>query len=561
VILRAKFDDPAGESKSMARDDALRRGRESFERRAWREARALLSAADRESPLEPHDLERLATAAYLAGEDAHSTDLWPRAHHGFLARGDAERAARCAFWLAFQLLNRGEAALGSGWLARARRVLDDGGQQCVVHGYLLLPDGIRHIGSGNAAAACDTFREAAALGTRFGDTDLVALARHGEGRALIRMGKTTDGVALLDEVMVAVTAGELSAMVVGDVYCSVIEGCHEIFDLRRAHEWTEALARWCASQPDLVPYRGQCLVRRAEILQLHGAWPDAMDEASRACEWLARPPVQPAIGAAYYQRAELHRLRGELEQAEDAYRQASHWGRKPQPGLALLRLTEGRVEAASAAIHNALGEAREPRSRVTLLGACVEIALAAGDVAGARAAADEMAEIAADLDAPFLRAVAAHGAGVVLLREGDAQAALTTLRDASSVWRDLDAPYEAARARVEVARACRALGDEDGAAMELDAARRVFERLGAAPDLARLVDLSSRSAPEGAGRLTAREIQVLGLVATGKTNRAIAATLGLSEKTVARHLSNIFTKLDLSSRAAATAYAYRHHLV
>jgi DNA-binding CsgD family transcriptional regulator len=541
--------------------DALDRGRESFARQAWAEAYALLVAADREAPIQPDDLERLATAAYLLGRDADSADIWARAHHEFKSRGEVERAARCAFWLAFGLLDRGEIARGSGWIARARRLLDGGRHDCVEQGYLLFPAALQRIGEGDYATAYATFTQAAEIGDRFGDPDLVTLARHGQGRALIRLGETAKGIALLDEIMVAVTAGEVSPIVVGDVYCGVISACQEIFDLRRAQEWTAALSHWCVAQPDLVPYRGQCQVRRAEIMQFHGAWPDAMDEARRACERLSQPPGQPGVGAAFYQQAELHRLRGDFAKAEEAYREASRWGRTPQPGLAHLRMALGEVAAAAAAIRRAVDEAPERRTRSRLLPALVEILIAAGDIPAARAAADELSQIAADLDAPFLRAMSAHATGAVLLVEGDARAALDTLRHGWTVWSELEAPYEAARTRVLIGAACRALGDPDSGKMELDAAREVFQQLGAVPDLARVKELLRAAAPRAAAGLTAREVQVLGLVATGKTNRAIAADLAISDKTVARHVSNIFTKLGLSTRAAATAYAYRHDLL
>lgn len=544
----------------MTAAEPLDQGRESFGRQAWADACAQLSEADRRVPLEAEDLERLAIAAFLVGREAQSAEVWARAHHEMLLLGDVERSARCALWLAFSLVMRGELARGGGWVARARRLLD-GRRDCVERGYLLWLTGFQSIVADDIASACATFGQATKVGDRFGDPDLTTLAQAGQGRGLLRLGETAAGVALLDEAMVAVEAGEVSPIVAGDVYCTVIEGCQEIFDLRRAQQWTAALTHWLASQPDLVPYRGQCLVHRAEIMQLGGAWQDALEEARRAAERFLQPSGHPAAGAAFYQQAELHRLRGEFAAAEEAYREASRWGREPQPGLALLRLAQEQVGAATAAIRRVREQASDGVIPSTLLAAYVEIMLAAGEVQAAHAAADELSRIAGDLRAPLLSAAAGHMQGAVLLAEGDPGGALVELRRAWTGWQELEVPYEAARVRVLVGLACRHLGDRDGAEMELDAARRVFQQLGAAPDLARVQALSAWPAGTAAGRLTAREVQVLRLVAAGRTNRAIAAELVLSARTVDRHVSNIFTKLGVSSRAAATAWAYQHQLL
>lgn len=537
-------------------------GRRAFDRGEWPESYAHLRAAAGagDPPLEPEDLERLAITAYLTGRDDESTDAWTRAHQAWLGRAAHAHAVRCAFWAGFGLVQRGEMAHGGGWLARAWTLVDQHGLDCVERGYLLLPDALMAMGSGDLDAALDQFSEASELAQRFGDLDLAAFGAIGRGEALLLSGRVSDGMRLFDEAMVSVTAGETSPVVSGVVYCAVIDACQQAFDLRRAREWTAALDRWCARQPGLVPYRGQCLVHRAQILQVGGEWAEAMTEARQACERLAEPP-HPAIGMAYYELGELHRLRGELTDAEAAYRRAHAAGRRPHPGLALLRLAQGRSDAAVAAIEGALDDANDSVSRAHLLPASVEIMLAAERRVDARRAADELAELAAGTSTGLLDAVAAQARGSVLLAEGQPRDALESLHRACRAWQDIEAPYEAARVRMLIAVACQALGDPGTAELECHAARSVFERLGASQALARLDELVARPAGAGALPVTARELEVLRLVAAGKTNREIAEELALSERTVERHLGNIFTKVDVPNRAAATAYAYDHGLV
>jgi DNA-binding CsgD family transcriptional regulator len=543
----------------MDRAEILERGRSGVERHVWGEAYTRLTAADRIEPLAADDLERLAIAAHLVGEDAVSVTSWKRAHHEHLDREEWARAVRCAFWSAFELFIRGEMAQGGGWLSRAQRLLDDHDLDCVERGYLLVPAGLAAMESGDPSGAYATFVLAGEHGDRFGDPDLVTLGRLGQGQTLIRMGQAARGLALLDEVMVGVTTEEVSAVVTGIVYCAVILACQEVFDLRRATEWTVALSDWCEAQRDMVPFRGQCLVHRSQIMALHGAWADAMEEAYRACERLS-DPWQPALGMAFYQRAELHRLRGEFAEAEKAYRQSNECGRDPQPGFALLRLAQGRVEEAEAAIRRVVEEARDRPTRATVLCACVEILLRGGDVGAARAAVDELAGIAAEFDAPLLHTMAEGATGAVLFAEGEARSALESLHRACAGWRTLDAPYECARARVLVALACRQLGDGGTAELEIEAAGRVFAQLGAAPDLARARTLSRVARADGGG-LSGRELEVLALVARGRTNREIAEELVLSEHTVRRHLQNTFRKIGVSTRAAATAHVLEHQLI
>jgi ATP/maltotriose-dependent transcriptional regulator MalT len=538
--------------------DTLHQGRDSYHRRAWADAYTSLCLADLTSPLSGEDLELLGTSAYLIGRDLDSERIFERAHRAYAAARDHVRAARAAFWLGLTILFRGEIGPATGWLSRARRLLDS--RDCVEQGYLLLPVAEQELTEGEVESALRAANRAAAIGDRFGDPDLIACARHLQGRTLIKQGQIKSGLALLDETMLAVTEGELSPIITGLIYCSVIEACQQVYALSRAREWTSALSRWCEQQPEIVAFTGTCLVRRAEILQFHGAWLDAMSEACRACERSQDANRKPP-GAAFYQQAEIHRLRGEFAAAEDAYRRASRLGCEPQPGLALLRVAQGRTDAACAALRRVVKAATDRLQSAKLLPAYIEVMLAAGDVQEARSACRDFADLADTLDTDALRAMAAHSRGAVELAEGDAQSALNSLRHAFEAWQHLEVPYAAACVRMLIGVACRSLGDEETAALEFGAARATFQQLGAAPDLARLDTFENREAPAHRRQLTARELQVLRLVAAGETNKAIATVLSLSERTIDRHVGNILTKLDVPSRAAAAAYAYRYKLL
>jgi len=544
---------------SRSAPTALKRGREAYERHAWRDAFECLSKADRESPLDDPDLERLVWAAVLAGQDdAHEAAL-ERLHELRAASGDPCGAARVAFWLVMRLFLRRDAGQATAWLGRAERLIESD-RECVERGYLLIPHGYAALVSRNSPEqACELAHRATEIGERLGDANLASLARMLHGQARAALGDRERGLSLLDQSILPAARGQLSPHVTGIIYCAVIGCCQQLLAIDRAREWTAALDAWRRSEPQLVAFTGSCLVHRSEILQIQGEWQDAIDEARRAIDGRVGFADPMGLGSAFYQQGEILRLRGEFDAAETAYRTASQQGRDPQPGLALLRLAGGQRDAAAAAIRQAVASASGPLVRARYLPAAVEILLAAGDWSGADQAAEDLAKIAAEMHHEILDALAAHAEGSVRRARNDASGALAPLRRAFATWQRVGAPYLAARLRAEIACVLITLGDEDGAGLERDAARTVFAQLGAKPDLESLDGTAgSTGAPF---RLTPREREVLRLVASGRTNRAIAEQLFLSEKTIDRHVSNIFAKLDVPTRAAATAFAYQHRLV
>lgn len=541
-------------------DDASERlevARRAFERRDWAAARDGFKAVRENVEFEAGDFSALGDSAWWLGDVDEALSAYEAAYRMYLHGDQPRKAAFNALGLAVSLFLRGEVQMGSGWLRRAQRLLHDE-PEGVEHGYLVYLDLENSLAEGDLGAVIERARHVADTGRRFGDANLVAAGVLFEGRAQVRGGEMREGMSLLDEAMVAVLSDDLMPEWAGNIYCHLMAAFHELVDIRRAAEWVEATQRWLDTLPAAVLFTGICRVHRSQLLQVTGAWEQAEREARRVCEDLADIHVLGAAEA-HYQVGELQRLRGDLPGAEVSYRQAHERGHDPQPGLALLRLAQGRLDAASASIQTALvAETQNRLARAPLCAAQVEIALAAGSIDVARRACEEVEATASVFSSSGLQATALHSRGAVALGDGLAEQALPILRDACRRWRELGAEYNASKVCVLLARAYAELGDADASQRELDAAVSVFNRLGAVPDAQQVVALGvGKWHPDG---LTAREAEVLALVATGMSNRAVARSLSLSEKTVARHLSNIFTKLNVASRTEAAGYAFAHGL-
>jgi ATP/maltotriose-dependent transcriptional regulator MalT len=536
--------------------EELIRAREAYDRREWLAAYDALSDAAPDE-LKPDDFVRLATAAYLLGRRNDCVQALQRAYQLDIGSGDVLAAVRCAFWLAMVLLTSGEVAIGGGWAARGQRLLDDVDGDVVERGYLLIHLMFRHIFGDELDTAYPLAEQITRYGHRYHDPDLIAMGLSSQGRLLLYRGRVPAGLALLDEALVGVASGEVSTIFAGDIYCSMIEACQEIGDFDRAARWTAALTSWCTEQPGLVTFTGQCAVHRGQIMRAQGAFAEALTEFDlSARRYVANQTPGPA-GLAMAERGDVLRILGDLAGADSAYQQAIAYGHEPQPGLALLWLAKGRIGAAAAAIRRLLTEQIDPVHRGQLLPAGVEVMLAAHEHDEAAGLAAELGSIAESFGCASVRARADHAAAAIALDSGDPASALPMLRRACATWDRLGGRYDFARCRLLLGRALRALGDDESAATELAAARRSLAEMGAVPAEHEAAALLTPTYPAG---LTAREVEVLRLVAAGRSNPEIAALLVLSEKTVARHLSNIFTKLDVTSRTAAAAFAFEHHL-
>ena len=538
--------------------DELEQTRAAFERGDWEAAFDGWAAADVDA-LTATELEDLATAAELLGRHAQTVRALHRAFACWQQEGDRAAAVRCAFRLAMTSAGHGEPAMFAGWTSRAEGLVEEVGGDVPERGWVELLRMFRALGAGAYADAAVAAGEAVALGHRHHDADLAVMGQCSQGRLALYSGRVTEGLALLDEAMVRVIAGETSPVIAGHVYCTAIEGCQEISDFARVSEWTAALERWCAAQPGLLAFTGQCAVHRGQLMRVRGEWSSALNEFDLAARRYEQVGSPDAVGLTASEAGDVHRLRGEWEEAEAAYQVAADHGYDPQPGLALLWSAGGRTDAARGAVDRLLSEGGDPVRRCRLLPSAVDVLLASGDLERAREAAGELGSLASDFGCVPLAAMSAHANGAVELAAGDAAGALPYLRKADQLWTRTGSPFERARVQVLRGRALAALGDAGSARRELESARAAFRRLGARPAAEEVSALLAPPAlPAG---LTAREVEVLRLVASGRSNAQIATELVLSEKTVARHLSNIFGKLDVGSRTAATAYAFEHGLV
>jgi ATP/maltotriose-dependent transcriptional regulator MalT len=541
----------------MAGIDALRSAREALAHHDWQGCYELVHELSVDEPsVEAERLDLLADAAWWLGRVERCIEARQAAHRLFESLGERRRAGMCAIWLYQDHCLRARPAAASGWLQRARRALD-GDTNCVEYGALLLREAEAAHGGGRFDEAADLAEHARALSRTLASADLEAESLQTLGRILIDVGRPSAGLAHLDEAMLLASEGRLGPYSTGKVYCSLISACEELGDLRRSAEWTEAAASWAARYPFAI-FPGICRVHRAVVLERRGALQDAEREATRACTELLESHL-PNAAMAYAEVGDIRRRLGDLECSEEAFARAEELCGRACAGAALLRLAQRRLEEARQIIAGCLSdEAPNRLARARLLPAAVQIAVAADDLTRADAGVRELELIARNFDTPMLHALAAVARGRVQLADGKPAAAGETLHVALRLWQELQVPYEVATASTLLAQARREAGDESAAKELFAAARAQFEQIGARLDVRGLETTQLSPRPGG---LTAREVEVLCLVAEGRSNKEIAALLYLSAKTVSRHLTNIFNKIGVTSRAAATAFAFEHHLI
>lgn len=461
-------------------DGALAEGRDAVRRHAWREGFEFLTAADRAGNLEADDLEALAEAAWWNGRADICVSARERAYKLYLDADLTAQAALTALALSKDQFGLGSSTVGAAWLSRAQRLLENQ-PVGIEHGYLARLQAVIALeGEGDYDRALDLSRQVLDIATRFKNRDLIALGLHDQGRTLVAKGQVKEGMALLDEATVAALSGELQPLTTGIIYCNLIGVCEQTADFQRAAEWTEAARRWCERMA-IAGFPGMCRVHRAEVVRLRGAWQEAEVEATRAFDELRQFNVGYAAEAKYL-IGETRLWRGDLDQAKEAFEEAHELGRDPNPGLALLYLREGKIDAAVASIRRALNAERRPLVRARLLPAQVTIGQAVGDRAAAEGATSELNETAATYGTPALKAQALVARGIVALMTQDSDAAVRYLCEALVLWRQVNAPYEEACARLMLASAYYAGGDKGGATLELRAAQAAFNRLGAIPD-------------------------------------------------------------------------------
>jgi DNA-binding CsgD family transcriptional regulator len=537
--------------------ETIQAARDAYRCGEWADATALFLSADAVSELEIDDIEALAWAAGIAAQDRVMLAALERVYAHHAARKDHEASARAAFWSGLRHMMIGEAGLGAGWLQRAAKHAEETAPDCVQRGYLLLPQVFMHRGKQAYETAIEIANTAIAIGEKADEPDLIALAGSLKGGMLFRLGRIDEGYVPIDEAMLLANTGRLSPVVSGTVYCEIVGSCCRVLEMVRAREWTAILNDWCRRNPQAKAFNGVCRVHRAEVLQLEGNWNEAFAEAGRAGHGLEGTTEQTAMANAAYRRGEILRLRGEFEAADAEYRRAGEMAIDPQPGLALLRLAQGQSDEAAAMIRRALDTARDMTRKAALLPAGIEILIACRDLDAAKSLRDQMKEIAELFNTEILARVADQSLGSLAMAQGKFSEASAALIAAREYWSEFGAPYLVARLRLDIALAYAELGDAEGAGMELDAAEKAFHELGAEPDLVRLRAIRARTHAPVANVLTAREREVLALMADGGSNPAIAEELGLSPKTVNRHAENIFDKLGVSSRAAAVAKALK----